>query len=155
MHERTSSSCRRILLVDVERLRTGSGRWLNGREGNPDGFRMKVSLQAGRSYALSISGIIIGIAQWDPCMVLLACRPCLRWPLFSMRRPSQFCRFYSFSEDRKQLACDIDTDIEIDIDLDLATDFIVLFGDSAPVGRSPSYESLAPSHARTLATTTI
>lgn len=123
--------------------------------GTLDGFRMKVSLQAGRSYALSISGIIIGIAQWDPCMVLLACRPCLRWPLFSMRRPSQFCRFYSFSEDRKQLACDIDTDIEIDIDLDLATDFIVLFGDSAPVGRSPSYESLAPSHARTLATTTI
>ena len=70
-----------------------------------------------------------------------------------MRRPSQFCRFYSFSEDRKQLACDIDTDI--DIDLDLATDFIVLFGDSDPVGRSPSYESLARSHARTLATTTI
>lgn len=41
--------------------------------GTLDGFRMKVSLQPDRSCALSISGIIIVIAQWDPCMVLLAC----------------------------------------------------------------------------------
>jgi len=83
--------------------------------GTPGGLKTKVSLQAGRSCLEEpfsryrnqnrncTMGSLYGVARES-----LAGTPCLRWPLSSMRRPSQFCRFYSLSEDKKQLACDID-----------------------------------------------
>lgn len=83
--------------------------------GTPGGLKTKVSLQGVDPASKSLSpdigirisnctmGSLYGVARES-----LAGTPCLRWPLSSMRRPSQFCRFYSLSEDKKQLACDID-----------------------------------------------
>lgn len=138
MHTRIYKSCRRILLVDVERLRTGSGRRFNGREGNPGRPQDESKSSSSRSCLEDpfsryrnqnrncTMGSLYGVARES-----LAGTPCLRWPLSSMRRPSQFCRF---SEDKKQLACDID------IGFVIVKVFVLLFGDSALVRGSPSYE---------------